>query len=112
MEEKMKTFIFAILLSSSSAYAANSTTALKLICMPMNAKPEFYACLQTFVRYSYYEESALKICATMSDNSDKILCMDSVGDATYDKEETDLCATKILDSEKQECLDAHGRTYP
>ena len=108
----MKLFFGLLFLLSSTVHAANSTTALRLICMPMNTQPEFFSCIQIFANYSYYDENALRICATMRSNFDKISCMDSVGDATFEKVETDLCAAETLDTAKQSCLDTHGTAYP
>jgi hypothetical protein len=107
----MKYFMFTFLLILGSANAGERSSALKIICMPMNAKPEFYNCIQTIAKYTYFEDNALKICATMTANTDKVDCMDTVGNVAFTNEEIKLCAAALSDIEKQDCLNAHGSVH-
>lgn len=107
----MKTCILSLLLVISSAYAGDRTNGLKIICLPMKTQPEFYNCIATLRQFQYFNEDALIICATMNTNTQKIDCMESIGDAAFNKDETNLCAVLTVDSDKQDCLNSHGTVY-
>lgn len=107
----MKSFIFTILLLLGTAHAGDRNLAIKMICMPMNPKPEFYNCIETLRYHTYFESQSLAVCASMSLNADKIFCMESVAEITFEKAETNLCASKTSDVDKQDCLNNSGKEY-
>jgi hypothetical protein len=106
-----KVIIILLSLTASLASAGNLGDAVRAVCNPMQSKPDFYQCALALRGHSYFETKPLQICASLTLNSDKSFCLKTIGDITYDEEETATCIEKKTDSEKIQCLIQLGHNY-
>jgi hypothetical protein len=107
----MKSVIIFSFLILSTAYAEERGMAYKIICQPMKINSEILECVSKVRTYLYYNLNALKICSTLVLNSEKISCLDIIGDVDYERSETDKCSSLLAEEDKRECLQNLGRIH-
>lgn len=104
----MKSLILFSVLFASSLFAADRNQAYDLVCRPMTFQPDRAQCLQAIENARYFNDRALKTCANVDFDSEKISCLRAIADKNYQSYEIDTCANQTFDSEKISCFQQRG----
>jgi hypothetical protein len=107
----MKFFTLSCLLFLNYANAGTLGDAYRTVCLPIQNQPDVHECVLALRGHSYFEIRPLAICVSLKLNSDKAFCLKTIGDITYDLEETATCEQKTTDEDKIACLIQLGHNY-
>lgn len=107
----MKAFLITVSLFLSVAHAADRNAAYNAICKPMTFESERAACMTKVKNYSYFDDRGLKVCKSQVFDSNKLSCLDLIGDKFYEAFEMDHCINQTFESEKLQCLKVSGTPY-
>lgn len=107
----MKSLIVMCLLFVSMAHAGDRTSTYNIICKPMTFEADRNNCIAKLKLYSYYDLDGVRLCAAATFESERISCIDFIGDKTYEGYEMDNCRNKTFESERRECLRESGTIY-
>ncbi|MDO9182985.1 MAG: hypothetical protein Q7U04_11285 [Bacteriovorax sp.] len=107
----MKIALFLALLFLDLAYAGDKTTAYNLVCKPMSFETDRNNCIFKISKYLYFDNKALGICADINFDSNKISCLEVIGNKVYEGYEMNMCLNETFESKKLECLNRLGSIY-
>jgi hypothetical protein len=98
------TLLLSIFLLGPVSFAADQNQAYDLICKPMLFSSEKASCTNIIRKHSYFHNEALQMCAEANFDSDKMRCLDGIGNKSYMNFEITECKNETFDSQKISCL--------
>lgn len=101
---KLATILISFFLTAPLSFAADQNQAYDLICKPMNFSSERASCTNIIRKYSFFQSEALQMCAAVNFNSDKMRCLDGIGNKSYMNFEISECKNENFESQKINCL--------
>lgn len=107
----MKAMVLALTFLVSASYASDRTAAYNLICKPMTFESDRANCLNKVKQYTYFDKRALTYCSTLNFDTNKLECLETIGNRVYEGYEMDHCLDLTFDSQKLECLSTSGTRY-
>lgn len=105
---KKLVLIAIVTLTSAFSFAADRSGAFNTICKGLYAENSQMTCMQTVKAYTFFNDSALKICAALYNDSSKVACLANIGDKDFENFEVDQCGSLYNDTSKLECLKSNG----
>ncbi len=104
MNFTITTILLTIFLLGQFSFAADQNQAYDLICKPMNFSSERASCTNVIRKYSFFHNEALQMCVEVNFNSDKMRCLDGIGNKSYMNFEITECKNENFESQKISCL--------
>ena len=101
-------FVFAVLLTSMTAFAGDRNTAYEVVCKNMSFESDKARCIQVIKPFTYFDDGALSICPVFPFASTQMECLGYVGNKRYEAYEVESCRNAVFDSEKLRCLRENG----
>lgn len=98
----------SIFIVAPVSFAADQNQAYDLICKPMSFSSERASCTNIIRKYSFFQSEALQMCAEVNFNSDKMRCLDGIGNKSYMNFEISECKNETFESQKINCLLNNG----
>ncbi len=99
----LATLLLTVLFAQQSS-AADQNQAYDLICKPMSFSSERASCVNIIRKYSFFQSEALQMCSEVNFNSDKMRCLDAIGNKSYMNFEISECQNENFESQKINCL--------
>lgn len=104
MNFTISTILLSVLLLAQLSFATDQNQAYDLICKPMSFSSERTSCANIIRKYSFFQPEALQMCAEVNFNSDKMRCLDGIGNKSYMNFEISECKNETFESQKINCL--------